>query len=95
MCVWRAMQTAAREAAGVAVARGVHLPYPDPVVACEAIASQTASHNSPMLQDVRRGAPTEIEYINGAVVREGEKIGVASPVNRALMLLVKALKPGG
>ena len=89
------LQTAAREAAGVAVARGVHLPYPDPVIACEAIASQTATNISPMLQDVRRGAPTEIEYINGAVVREGEKTGVATPVNRALMLAIKALKPGG
>lgn len=89
------LQTAAREAAGVAVARGVHLPYPDPVIACEAIANQTATNISPMLQDVRRGAPTEIDYINGAVVREGEKTGVPTPVNRALMLLVKALKPGG
>lgn len=89
------LQTAAREAAGVAVARGVHLPYPDPVVACEAIARQTATNFSPMLQDVRRGAPTEIEYINGTVVREGEKTGVPTPVNKALMLLVKALKPGG
>lgn len=89
------LQTAAREAAGVAVARGVHLPYPDPVTACEAIATQTATNISPMLQDVRRGAPTEIEYINGAVVREGEKTGVPTPVNRVLMLLVKALKPGG
>lgn len=87
----RLLQTTAREAAAVAVARGVHLPYPDPVVATEAIASRTAANISSMLQDVRRGAPTEIDFINGAVVKAGDKTGVPTPVNKALTLLVRAL----
>jgi len=84
------MTAAAREAAAVAIAKGVHLPYPDPVVAAESIARKTASNYSSMLQDILRGAPTEIDTITGAIVREGEKTGVSVPVNRTLLLLVKA-----
>lgn len=84
------MTLAAREAAAVAVAKGIHLPFPDPVVAAEAIARKTAANYSSMLQDILRGAPTEIEYITGAIVRESDKTGVPIPVNRTLLSLVKA-----
>ena len=43
-----------------------------------------------MLQDIQRSRPTEIEAINGAVVREGRRLGVPTPYNQALLLLVKA-----
>jgi 2-dehydropantoate 2-reductase len=84
------MTAAAREAAAVAVAKGIHLPYPDPVLAAEAIARRTASNYSSMLQDILRGAQTEIDFINGAVVQVGEKKGVPVAVNRTLWLLIKA-----
>lgn len=84
------MTTTAREAAAVAIAKGIHLPYPDPVVAAESIARKTAMNYSSMLQDIIRGAPTEVDFITGAVVRAGEKMGVPVPVNRTLWLLVKA-----
>jgi 2-dehydropantoate 2-reductase len=84
------MTSAAREAAAVAIAKGVHLPYPDPVLAAEAIARRTAINYSSMLQDILRGAQTEIDFINGAVVQEGEKKGVPVVVNRTLWLLIKA-----
>jgi 2-dehydropantoate 2-reductase len=84
------LATAAREAASVAVAQGVQLPYPDPVVATETIARRTATNRSSMLQDVSRGAPTEIDAICGAIVRAGEQTGVPTPVNRTLWHLVKA-----
>ncbi len=84
------MTSAAREAAAVAVAEGVQLPYPDPVLAAEAIARRTASNYSSMLQDILRGAQTEIDFINGAVVQMGEKKGVPVAVNRTLWLLIKA-----
>jgi 2-dehydropantoate 2-reductase len=84
------MTAAAREAAAVAVAKGVHLPYPDPVLAAEAIARRTASNYSSMLQDILRGAQTEIDFISGAVVQVGEKKGVPVAVNRTLWLLIKA-----
>ncbi len=86
------MTTVAREAAAVAVAQGLHLPYPDPVVAVETIARRTAANRSSMLQDVQRGAPTEIDAICGAIVTAGEQTGVPAPVNRTLWQLVKALE---
>ena len=41
-----------------------------------------------MLADVRRGGLTEIEAINGAVVRKGRELGLPTPVNETLYLLV-------
>jgi 2-dehydropantoate 2-reductase len=82
----------ARESAAVAVARGIHLPYPDPVVAAEAIARNTARNISSMLQDVQRGAPTEIDAINGAIVQAGEQTGVPAPINRTLWQLLKGIE---
>lgn len=84
-----------REAAAVAVAQGIRLPYPDPVIAVETIARRTATNLSSMLQDVQRGAPTEIEAICGAIIQAGEQKGVATPINRTLLQLVKALRPDG
>jgi 2-dehydropantoate 2-reductase len=39
-----------------------------------------------------RGAPTEVETINGAVMREGERLGVPTPVNATLYRMVKAVE---
>ncbi len=86
------LAAAAREAAAVAIARGVRLPYPDPVAAVENIARRTAENRSSMLQDVSRGAPTEIDAICGAIVEAGEQTGVPTPVNRTLWQLVSALR---
>ena len=82
---------AAREAAEVALAQGIHLPYPNPEAAVEGVAVRTAVNRSSMLQDVQRGAPTEIDAICGAIVLAGEQCGVPTPVNRTLWLLVKAM----
>ena len=82
---------AAKEAASVATRQGISLPYPDPVLAVEAVARNTAANYSSMLQDVMRGTITEIEAINGAIVRVGEHMGVPTPVNRLLYQLVKSL----
>jgi 2-dehydropantoate 2-reductase len=86
------MGEAAREAAAVAAGLGIHLPYPDPAARAEEVARATASNKSSMLQDILRGARTEIEAINGAVVREGERLGIAVPVNEMLLRLVRALE---
>jgi 2-dehydropantoate 2-reductase len=45
-----------------------------------------------MLQDLRRGRPTEIDYMNGAVARLGAEQGVPCPVNRALADIIKAME---
>jgi 2-dehydropantoate 2-reductase len=43
-------------------------------------------------QDLARGKPTEIDYLNGLVVKRGEALGVAVPANRVLWALVKLLE---
>jgi 2-dehydropantoate 2-reductase len=43
-------------------------------------------------QDLARGKPTEIEHLNGVVVRRGEALGVPVPANRALLALVRLLE---
>jgi 2-dehydropantoate 2-reductase len=85
------MAAAVAEAAAVAAARGVRLPYADPVAHVEAVARATGANRSSMLQDVLRGAATEVAAINGALVREGERLGVPTPLNAALAALVEAL----
>lgn len=85
------MAALARETARVAMAEGVELPFPDPVSAVEEVARQTAANRSSMFQDVRRGAPTEIDAISGAVVRRGQAHGQPAPLNWAMWRLVGSL----
>ena len=80
----------ANEAAAVATALGRRLSYPDPAAAAEAVATRTATNRSSMLQDLLRGAPTEIDAICGAIVAAGEECGVPTPVNRTMWLLIRA-----
>ena len=85
------LRALASEAAQVAAAEKVHLPFPDPITAVEDVAIQTATNNSSMLQDVLRGAPTEIDAICGAVVKVGQNHKIDTPVNWACWKLVRAL----
>jgi 2-dehydropantoate 2-reductase len=88
------LAASAREAAAVANGLGRNLAYQDPVAAVEEVARRTAANRSSMLQDVERGAPTEIDAICGAIAQVGEQSGVAAPVNWALWLLVRAVVEG-
>lgn len=83
---------AVEEAVRVATAAGISLPYENPVDKVLTVAIATKQNQSSMLQDVLRQSCTEIAVINGAVVREGERLGVTTPVNRTLTLLVQALE---
>jgi len=56
------------------------------------MAELTAGNRSSMLQDVRNGRPTEIDWINGEVVRRGRRHNVPTPVNEALLKLVEVLE---
>jgi 2-dehydropantoate 2-reductase len=85
----------ARETAAVAKTLGVSLPFPDPQLAAEEVAQRTAENQSSMLQDVLRSARTEIDAINGAVVRLAEENNLKVPVNRTVWSLVKAIPVRG
>jgi len=53
------------------------------------VCKATAENRSSMLQDRIKSRPTEIDYINGAITRMGRELGVATPVNEVLTLLVR------
>jgi 2-dehydropantoate 2-reductase len=80
------------EAVAVASARGIRLTFPDPLETVFQVARRTAANRSSMLQDFDRNRPTEIDMINGAVVREADKLGIPVPVNRTVTRLVRALE---
>jgi len=80
------------EAAAVAKAKGVHLGQQDLGAYAQEICQRTADNVNSMLQDVYRKRRTEVDAINGAVVREGKAVGVPTPMNEALTLLVKGLE---
>jgi 2-dehydropantoate 2-reductase len=81
-----------QEAAAVAEARGIRLPYADPRVKVEEVARKTATNLSSMLQDVRKKRKTEIGAINGAIVREAVALDLPVPVNGLLVRIVKAIE---
>ena len=81
----------ARETAHVAQAEGIDLPFEDPAAAAEDVARRTGTNRSSMLQDILRGAPTEIDSICGAVVKYGKKHHIPTPVNLHCWKLVRAL----
>lgn len=87
----RLMEQAAAEAAQVAAAEGVTLPYVDPIAATENVVHHTAENISSMLQDIRRGAPTEIEAINGYITRRAAAHAIPCPVNDSLYQLIRAV----
>jgi 2-dehydropantoate 2-reductase len=85
------VEAAACEVGAVAKALGIDLGA-DPAELAVEVARATATNRSSMLQDVDRGVPTEIEALNGALVREAERVGVATPVNRRLLDEVRRLE---
>ena len=55
-------------------------------------ANAPGKHKASMLQDVLAKRQTEVDFMNGAIVKEGEKLGVPTPLNRALWQLIKGLE---
>jgi 2-dehydropantoate 2-reductase len=87
----RTVHDAVAECLAVAEALQVTIPG-DVWAAVERIANSMPAQFSSTCQDLRRGKPTEIDHLNGYVAREGERMGVATPINRTLHALVKALE---
>jgi len=55
---------------------------------------KTAKNKSSMLQDVERGRRTEIDFINGAIIKKAEELGIDTPYNKALFNLIKGVEYG-
>jgi 2-dehydropantoate 2-reductase len=86
---------AVAEAMTVATAAGIRLEFTDPeqpwIRAAEGLPPE---FKASMLQSLEKNSPTEVDYINGAVVRWGERLGIATPVNRALVGCIKGIEKG-
>lgn len=80
---------AVNEAIAVARGLGVKLSYDDPLAHVKEVCSFTVGNQCSMLVDVLNKRPTEIDLINGAVVREGKKLGIPTPVNETIVNIVK------
>jgi 2-dehydropantoate 2-reductase len=58
------------------------------------IMSRVGPTKASMLQDLHRGAKTEVDVINGGVVRKGEEQGIATPLNARVVALVHKMERG-
>jgi 2-dehydropantoate 2-reductase len=84
------MREVVAECEAVAAADGIALPDPWPAV--ERIAATMPAQMSSTAQDLMRGKPSEIDHLNGFIVRRGQALGVPTPVNRTLHVLMKLLE---
>jgi len=81
------------EAIAVAKAIGVKLMITDPKkIWLKAAENLPPEFKASMLQDIEKGSRTEIDSINGSVVRLGERHGVPTPVNRVLVASIKGIE---
>lgn len=80
-----------REAVAVAVREGISADEAGVFDLVNSVAGKTAANTSSMLQDVLKGRMTEIDSINGYVVRLAGRHGLEAPVNEAMVALVKSM----
>ena len=78
---------------GVAVARalGIEL-HGDPRELVKKGANAPGKHKASMLQDIEAGRLTETDFMNGAIAEWGDKVGVPTPLNKAVWALIKGLE---
>ena len=89
----RNTQTAlVKEVLAVAQADGIHLSEAVALQAVAQISVTMGSQKSSTAQDMARSKPSEIDHLNGFIVRRGQALGVATPVNQALFALVKLVE---
>lgn len=84
---------AVAEGVSVAKALGVKLTSEKPEDAW-ALAAEglPAEFKASMLQSIEKGAPTEVDFINGSVVRWGQRCNVPTPINKAFVACVKGIE---
>lgn len=83
---------AVTEAVKVAKRKKIKLVYDDMQAKAESVCQSTAENYSSMLEDVLHQRKTEIDFINGAIVRQGKSLGIKTPANYFLFNLVKTIE---
>lgn len=86
------LEEAVQEGIWIGERKGVEFIYPDPLSQVKKVCRLTSGNISSMLQDVMKKKRTEIDYINGVIVREGQKLGISVPANSLLTRLIKTLE---
>jgi len=88
----RILRDAVTEAVRIAKRKRIKLIYEDPLAKVEGVCEGTSTNLSSMLQDVLRKKRTEIDFINGVIVRLGQELGISVPTNKLLVDLVKTIE---
>jgi 2-dehydropantoate 2-reductase len=91
---WSIAAACATEAYLVARAKGIELEFTDPVAYVKAFGEKILHARPSMLLDHLAGRRAEVDNINGAIPREGAKLGVPTPVNSVVVALLKAKESG-
>lgn len=91
---WSIAAACAHEAFQVARAKGIELDFDDPVRYVREFGQKIPGARPSMLLDHMAGRRAEVDNINGAIPREGSKVGVATPVNSMIVALLKAKEAG-
>ncbi len=93
---WHIIEEMARESFAVARREGISLPWGEPEQFLGylngALIPVMAGHRSSMLQDILHGRKTEIDYLNGAVVSAGRRLGIPTPCNACITDLVRFIE---
>jgi 2-dehydropantoate 2-reductase len=81
---------AVAEGIAVAKAKGIQLSVEDPsAIWYKAAAGLPYMFKASMLQSIEAGKATEVDFINGPLVRWGEALGIQTPVNKTLVAMIK------
>ncbi|MEW6269879.1 MAG: ketopantoate reductase family protein [Thermodesulfobacteriota bacterium] len=87
------LDAAIDEGFAVARAAGIALPWSDAsafrAYFYSTLVPPTAAHRSSMRQDLEAGRRTEVDAIGGAIVRDGERLGIPTPVNARLVAAIR------
>ena len=76
----------------MANAQGISLDQAERWQAITSLLKQAIGARASMLQDVEAGRQTEIDVVNGAIVEAGRRHSVATPLNDAMVWMVKSLQ---
>ena len=89
---WVLIEGMTKELVEVANKKGIDLNYDECMEHVKELGEKVRYHYPSLAQDVARKVPTEIDAINGAIVREGKKVGVATPYNEVVFNLMKIIE---
>jgi 2-dehydropantoate 2-reductase len=88
----RILRDAVTEAARIIKRKRIKLIFDDPLAKVEAVCEGTCANHSSMLQDVLKKKRTEIDFINGVIVRLGQELGIDVPTNKFLVDIIKTIE---